>query len=238
MKFTPFALLAASVACCAAHADSQHTHHGMLDFNVYPYLSDVDSGTVFTVNAASTITDRLSYFGFVDFAGQDTERGDTNGYYSEQTLYWQTADNSGFDVTAQASLASGDDNDKLRLGARWRANDTAFSQAFFDRIHLYYSLNMHMVQLDHSSAYVWQMEHVFNLRMPYLTDRLYLRGFMDHTFNEDLPSEFPDTPIVGEVQLGYQLWGNLYAVAEYRLNQYRRSDVNNFAAGLEYTISW
>jgi hypothetical protein len=79
------------------------------------------------------------------------------------------------------------------------------------------------------------MEHSFNLKFPYLSDRLYfLGGGIDHTFNQDLP----DNPIVGEAQLGYRLVENLYAVAEYRINEYRRSDVNNLALGVEDKIKW
>jgi hypothetical protein len=38
--------------------------------------------------------------------------------------------------------------------------------------------------------------------------------------------------------LGYRLVENLYAVAEYRINEYRRSDVNNLALGVEDKIKW
>lgn len=82
------------------------------------------------------------------------------------------------------------------------------------------------------------MEHVFFMRFPYLSDRLYLSGFIDQTFNEQLPDNIPDDPIVAEAQLGFRLIENLYTVAEYRLNQYRRSDVNNLALGLQYKIRW
>lgn len=76
------------------------------------------------------------------------------------------------------------------------------------------------------------------MRFPYLSDRLYLSGFIDQTFNEQLPDNIPDDPIVAEAQLGFRLIENLYTVAEYRLNQYRRSDVNNLALGLQYKIRW
>ncbi|MDO3383639.1 hypothetical protein [Gilvimarinus algae] len=220
------------------HAQSEaFTPRGMLDFNLYPYQSDVDTDSVFTLNTASTLPGRLSYFGFINLAGQN-DGTDTTGYYAEQSLYWKTGASYGLDLTAQAAFASGEDNDKLRLGVRWRAHDTGFSRALFEYLHLNYTLNLHFVQFDHSSAYVWQLEHAFYLRMPYLSERLYLGGFMDHTFNEDLPTGFPSNPVVAEAQLGYRLWDRLYLVGEYRINQYRRSDVNNFAAGLEYKITF
>jgi hypothetical protein len=38
--------------------------------------------------------------------------------------------------------------------------------------------------------------------------------------------------------LGYRIVENLYAVAKYRINEYRRSDVNNLALGVEHKIQW
>jgi hypothetical protein len=53
-----------------------------------------------------------------------------------------------------------------------------------------------------------------------------------------LPSGMPKNPVVAEIQLGVLLVENLYFISEYRLNQYRRSDVNNLAIGLEYKKAW
>ena len=147
-------------------------------------------------------------------------------------------DTAPIDLTVQGNMRSGEDNDRLRLGFRWRLNDTAFLSPFFKAINLSYSINFHAVQIDDVEADVWQMEHVFAMAFPYLTDRLYLAGFIDHTFNEDLPDEVPSDPAVAEVQLGLRLVENFYAIAEWRLNQYRRSDVNNLALGVEYKIKW
>ena len=76
------------------------------------------------------------------------------------------------------------------------------------------------------------------MTFPYISNRLYLSGFIDHTFNQDLPDGYPSSPAVWETQLGYEIVDNFYAIAEYRINQYNRNDVNNLALGLEYLIKW
>jgi len=136
------------------------------------------------------------------------------------------------------NFRTGNDNDRHRLGFRWRLNNTSFLQNAFKAINLNYSLNFHIVQFDHEDADVWQIEHVFMMKFPYISDRLYLSGFADHTFNQDLSEQLPSSPIVGEVQMGFRLYENLFFVSEYRLNQYRRSDVNNLAIGLQYKMIW
>ncbi|MCG8454123.1 MAG: hypothetical protein MI717_13185, partial [Spirochaetales bacterium] len=65
--------------------------------------------------------------------------------------------------------------------------------------------------------------------MPSISENIYIAGFIDHTFNQDLPENFPNSPIVSEIQFGYEIYENLYFITEYRINEYRRSDVNNLA---------
>lgn len=224
-----------------AHAaDDKNSAGGFLDFNFYPYLSDVDSDNVFTLNIASKLPNRFSYFSLLNIGNQpgDSEFEDTVTYYTEQNLRWQVTDTSPIDLTVQYNMRSGEDNDRLRFGFRWRFDDTAMLKPIFDAIHLSYSINFHLLQIDHQDADVWQAEHVFLLKFPYLTDRLYFSGFIDHTFNEDLPPSVPDNPVVGEAQLGLRLIENFYLITEYRVNEYRRSDVNNLAAGVEYKMVW
>lgn len=218
----------------------KNSRSGFLDFNFYPYLSDVDNDSVVTVNAAAALPHRLSYFSLTNFSNQSARSAleDTTNFYTEQNLRWKISDTSSIDLTVQYNLRSGIDNDRLRLGFRWRLNEQPAFSTLFHRLALQWSINFHLLQFDHDDARVWQMEHVFMLRFPSVSERLYLSGFIDHTFNEDLPSDFPSSPVVGEAQLGYNLADNLYAVVEYRVNEYRRSDVNNLAAGIEYKIKW
>ena len=221
------------VACSNAYAANK----GFLDFNLYPYLSDVDNDSVFTINAAAKFSPRWSYFSLTNFSNNESYEAleETAGYYTEQNLRYHLWGHSAFDATLQWNLRSGTEDDRLRLGVRWRLQDSAFWQDWFKWAHLSYTLNVHFLQLDHSDDSVWQMEHAFFWRAPgKLVDRVYVSGFIDHTFGETLADEMPSNPIVAEVQLGYRFYQQFYFVYEYRINEYRRSNVNNAALGLEY----
>ncbi len=216
---------------------------GFLDFNLYPILTDIDGDSVITINAGAKLSNRFSYFSLTNFYNQSdrSELEDTAGFYTEQNIRWQIKDRSSLDLTAQYNLRSGNDNDRLRLGVRWRLSDTEMLKEIFQTASLQWSVNLHALQIDHNSDSAWQIEHVFRLTMPYLSEKIYLAGFIDHTFNEDLSAASPDipsNPVVAEFQLGYRLLENLYAVMECRINQYRRDDVNNLAVGVEYKIKW
>ncbi len=213
---------------------------GFFDLNLYPYLSDVDSDSALTLNIAQKFSTRLSYFSLTNLYGEDRS-GYLPGslsYYSEQNLRWQITEGSPFDLTAQFNFRSGSKNNRHRLGIRWRLNDSESMSNFFKSIHLSYSINLHAVQFDHEDPDVWQIEHAFMMKFPSISKRLYLSGFIDHTFNQDLPEHMPKSPIVAEAQLGYNFADNWYAVAEYRLNQYRRQDVNNVGIGVQYKFNW
>lgn len=219
------------------HADVKNSRGGFLDFNLYPYMTDVDSDNVITVNIAAQLPERFSYFSLTNIGNVDggSELKDTTTFYTEQNIRWQIRDQSPLDLTLQMNFRTGDDNDRHRLGVRWRLNDSQALSDFFERLNLRYSINLHALQFDSEDAYVWQMEHVFRVN---LSERLYLGGFIDHTFNQDLPDSLTRRPMVGEAQLGYRLVENLYAITEYRLNEYRRSDVNNLTVGVEYKVVW
>jgi hypothetical protein len=213
------------------------TSRGFLDFNLYPYLTDVYNDSVFTLNAAAKLKHRFSYFGLINLYNQAGHKaGDTNAYYTEQNLRWKIAESSPFDLTMQLNFRTGEDNDRYRLGIRWRLNDTLFLQDFFTQTHIRYAINLHALQFDHEDGNVWQLEHSLMIKFPYISNRLYLSAFADHTFNQSLPTNFPRNPIVAEAQLGYELFENFYLITEYRLNQYRRADVNNLAIGLQYKV--
>lgn len=238
--FTLFFISFFIVSLQTVGAASKNALSAVIDFNLYPYLSDIESDTVYTLNIAANLQHGFSYFSLSNFSNQSQtgELGDINAFYTEQNIRWRMGERMPLDLTVQLNFRSGEDNDRHRLGFRWRLNDTPGLQGIFDYAHLAYSLNFHVVQFDDVDADVWQIEHVFRLSLPQISERLYLAGFIDHTFNEDLPANIPSNPIVGEAQLGVRLVENLYAVTEYRVNQYRRTDVNNIAAGLEYIIKW
>ncbi len=226
--------------CKPSFATSANSLGGIIDFNVYPYMSDVESDNVVTINVASKLPNRFSYFSLSNFGNQalESELEETLSFYTEQNVRWQIREDQPFDLTLQVNLRSGENNDRHRLGIRWRINQSKALAEWFERIHLSWSMNFHLVQFDNEAPNVWQIEHVYKLAFPWLTERLYLAGFIDHTFNQDLPSGMPSNPIVGETQIGYRLFDHFYFVTEYRVNQYRRDDVNNLAMGLEYIIKW
>ncbi|NQZ09030.1 MAG: hypothetical protein HRT35_17885 [Algicola sp.] len=213
---------------------------GFFDFNFYPYLSDVDTDSAFTLNIAKKLPKRFSYFSLTNVYSTtgDDYLSDSLLYYTEQNLRWQVADDSPFDLTLQMNFRSGSKNNRHRLGVRWRLNNTPALAPFFKSLNLSYSINLHAIQFDHEDATVWQMEHVLMMKFPSISNRLYLAAFLDHTFNQNLPSGMPKNPIVAEMQLGVRLVDSLYFISEFRLNQYRRSDVNNLAIGLQYKKAW
>lgn len=239
MTVKPIAFMAVFFACQISAAE-KNTRAGFIDFNIYPYLSDVDNDTVITINIAAKLKHRFSYFSLTNFSNQAgaSELSEIDGFYTEQNIRWQLTEQSAFDATVQMNFRSGEDNDRHRLGLRWRLSDDPLLSRWFANINSSYSVNWHIIQFDNQDADVWQLEHVFRIGFPYISDRLALTGFVDHTFNEDLPTDYPTNPIVAETQLSYRLIENLHAIAEYRVNQYRRSDVNNLAAGFEYKMIW
>lgn len=218
----------------------KNTSGGFIDINLYPYLSDVDNDNTITLNIGAKLKNRFSYFSLTNFGNETgtSALSDINSFYTEQNVRWQISEKSPLDLTLQMNFRSGEDNDRHRLGFRWRLNDTEMLSTTFKAINLSWSINFHVIQLDSVPEHVWQMEHVFRMTLPTLTKRLYLAGFIDHTFNENLPDNYPTNPMVAEVQLGYNIIENLFFVAEFRVNEYRRAEVNNMALGVEYLIKW
>lgn len=238
--FFRFTLLFAFLATTSQIRADNLVQGGFVDFNVYPYQTKVNHDTTFTINAFLNLSNRFSYFSLTNFSNQ-SESGklpNLDTFFTEQNLRWQISDSSPFELTVQSNLRSGSKNDRHRLGIRWSLAKSELIAPFLNSINLKYFINWHAIQFDHQENYIWQLEHAFSMTFPYISDRLYLSGFADHTFNEKLPSTIPNNPIVAEAQVGYKLFSNTFAVAEYRVNQYRRSNVNNIAVGLEYKESW
>jgi len=212
--------------------------NGFVDLNFYPFLTDVKTDNVITINAANRFGNRFSYFSLSNFGSQHNSGSfsDIDTFYTEQNLRWQISKTAPLDLTIQSNIRSGVDNDRHRLGIRWRLNNTAFLASYFQKLNLSYSVNLHALQFDHEPGSVWQLEHAFRINFPRLSEGLYVAGFVDHTFNQSLTESLPDSPIVAEVQVGYGVTSRLFLIAEYRINEYRRSDMNNLAVGFEYRI--
>tara|TARA_R110000868_G_scaffold201909_5_gene449422 strand:- start:7134 stop:7961 length:828 start_codon:yes stop_codon:yes gene_type:complete len=222
------------------NVNSQSLPSGFASINVYPYLSDVDNDSAVTLVAGTNLTPQFSYFGFVNIyeQGSDNAQDDRFTYFSEHNLRWRPNTESPWELTAQANIRTGNNNNRYRLGARIHLQQLTLLNPFFAAIHLKWAINFHALQFDHDPAHAWQIEHSYSMSFPYLSERLYLSGFIDHAINETMPTDLPNNPVVWETQIGYRLVDKLYLVSEYRINQYRRSDVDNLAVGLEYKFSW
>jgi len=227
-----------AVGSTVVHAEDRFIKNGFWDINVYPYLSDADNDGRVTMNAAANFSGGLSYFGFINFGKQQSAGATRNAYYTEQNLRWRFARDLPLELAVQLNFRTGVDNDRYRLGLRWRASDTEFLTDAFKAIHLTYAVSIYALQLDHEAGRAWQIEHSFRFAFPYLSDRLYLSGFVDHNFGQVLPDSFPSDPIVAEAQFGYRLYDKLFAISEFRINEYRRSNVSSLGVGLQYKINW
>ncbi len=208
-----------------------------IDVSLYPYLRTVDSDTDFTTTINAALPGRFSYFAYVNMSGVVTS-GNAVFSRSEQNLRYSVADKLPLDLNIQGIFAHGDGNDFYQLGISWRVHDTPGWAEFFDRINLIYRMNFHLKRFSVEDSSAWQMEHFFLMKFPNVSERLYLSGFLDQTYDQELPDELPKSPIVAEVQLGVRLWDNFYAIGEYRVNQSRVGSEYNFAAGIEYKFRW
>ena len=205
--------------------------------NLYPYLDPVENDTDLTLVINARLPARFSYFSFLNFQGLMSE-GDFEFGRSEQNLRWALSDKLPLDLNLQAIIVEGSGNDVTQFGIGWRVHNTPGLGDFLSRINLIYRITFQLKRFSSGDDDAWQMEHYFKLRFPGLSDRLYLSGFIDQTFDLDMPDEFPDVLIVAEVQGGVRIWKNFYAVVEYRNNDFRLGNESNLAAGIEYKYTW
>ncbi len=228
-----------ALALLAAPAVAQQSGPPILriDFSLYPYQRTIDNDTDFTTTINASLPGRFSYFGYVNMSGVVTS-GNAVFTRSEQNLRYSVADKLPLDLSIQGIFVRGDGNDFYQLGISWRVHDTPGWAGFFDRINLIYRMNFQLKRFSVEDSSVWQMEHFFLMKFPNVSERLYLSGFLDQTYDQELPDALPKSPIVAEVQLGVRLWDNFYAIGEYRVNQRRVGSEYNFAAGIEYKFRW
>ncbi len=233
------------LSCCVlvgfAQAVSAAEEHAKppiaVDLNVYPLLDQVSSDTDMTLVINAPLPGRLSYFSFANFRGI-THSNAASFTRSEQNLRWSVSESWPVDLNAQAIFADGSGNDLLQIGLGWRVSDTRGVDEFFDKINLLYRVTFHLKRFSAGDDDAWQMEHFFRMTFPAISRRLYLSGFLDQTFDLNLPSQFPNNPVTTEIQLGWRVLDRLYAVAEYRSNDFRFGDEKNFAVGVEYKFRW
>ena len=220
-------------------AQSSEAPSWRLAASLYPYQHRVDNDIDFTLTVSGNLPGRFSYFSFSNFRGLTTSDS-SNLIRSEQNLRMSITDSLPLDLNLQGVLVKGDGNDFYQGGISWRINDTPGWQGLFDRLNFMWRVTVHMKRwgVDNAAADAWGIEHGFLLTVPEWTDRLYISGFYDKTYDEDFPEGAPRRPVVAEVQLGARLWKNLFLIAEYRRNDLRVGDEHNLAAGIEYNASW
>jgi hypothetical protein len=208
-----------------------------VDTNLYPYLDPIATDVDLSLRVNARFPGGVSYFGFMDYQGVASD-GDFDFVRSEQSLRWSIFESLPLDLNLQAIIVDGSGNDITQLGIGWRVHDTPAFAALFERINLIYRITFQLKRFSSRNDEGWQMEHFFKMRFPGVSDRLYLSGFLDQTFDLKRPAAFPESPIVTEIQAGARIWKDIYVVAEYRINQFRLGNEHNLAAGVEYQYAW
>jgi len=231
------ALVAALLVTFTVHAQDGGPPRATIDVSLYPYQHTLKDDVDFSVMMNARLPGRFSYFGYVNMTGAFT--GEAFVFdRSEQNLRYSISDSVPLDLNLQGVLMRGDGNDFYQLGIGWRVHDTPAWQDFFDRINLIYRVTVQLRRFEVADTSSWGLEHWFRMTFPQVSDRLYLSGFVDQSFGEDLPAALPDSPIVTEIQLGMRMFDQFYAIGEYRKNQRRVGNENNFAVGIEYKVRW
>ncbi len=208
-----------------------------IDTNLYPYQSQVDSDTDLTFISNARLPGRFSYFSYVNFRGATT--GDAFDFSrSEQNLRWAISPELPLDLSLQGVLVDGSGNDFTQLGIAWQVHNTPGFDGFFKRINLIYQITFQLKRFGSADDKAWQIEQYFKVKFPGISDRIYVSGFIDQTFDLDVAGELPSNPVVMEVQAGFRLWKNFYGIAEYRVNDFRLGNEYNLAAGIEYKHAW
>ena len=180
---------------------------------------------------------RFSYFGFANFA-DTVSNGNADFLLTEQNILWQVSEKLPFDLVVQDIIRRGHDNDTIHFGVRWRLSNTPALTAFFKAVNLTYAVQLFPARIDQRDVGGWQISHAYQMTFPYISDRLYLSGFIDHNIDETSRPGLSGDKVISETQFGIRLYKRLYAVAEYRINDYRRADNTNLGAGFEIKTSW
>ena len=221
--------LLASLNIFGQDIEKHHTT-GFIDFNMYYDTRDFN---VMTINILAKLPNRFQYFSLTNYLS-DNESVDLANFYSEQNLRWQIKKMGTLDLTLQYVMRQGSANDDLRFGVRWRLSDTRKLAGIFKTLNMSYSLNPMFFQFRNKAhtKYMTQIEHVYRIKL--YKDRVYIGGFADQNFvysNGKVAFKW-----VSEHQLGTRIIDQLYAVVEFRINDFLPSDNTGLGIGLEYVI--
>ena len=208
---------------------------GFVDFNGY---YDTREFSVFTYNILINLPKRFQYFSLTNYQSSNKSH-DFNSNYAEHNLRWGIGNDIPLDLTVQYVFRNGEDNDDIRLGFRWKINETKGLIDFFRKLNMSYSINPMLVQFRRSNTtkYITQLEHAYSILIAPKTfgNRLYLGGFADQNFEND-GNGGVSVKWVTEHQLGFRVIDRLYTVLEYRINDYLPTDNYGLGYGLEYKI--
>ncbi len=219
---------------------NRQVRKGFVDFNGY---YDTRGFSVVTINMLANLTRNVQYFSLTNYSGNQNSGSplDLSEYLTEQNLRWSAfGKKSTFGLSTQWVHRTGEDNDMLRVGVRWRAMDARFLKKAFAAVGLRYFVTFFPAQLDFvtSGGYRAQIEHVYRLHpfARHLQQRLYVAGFLDHNFWFRGPTGTCVSTVLTEHQVGFRFFGNFYAVAELRRNEFMVSQKNGLGIGLEYVV--
>lgn len=202
---------------------------GLVDFNGYYDSRKLNTATI---NVLLNLPKRFQLFTFTNYESINNTL-DFSNYYSEHHLYWQLSSTSPIDLSLQVQSLSGTQNDALRAGFRWSISDTRGIEKIFNQLGLVYKLAFHLYQFDaqsNRSPLLTQIDHFYRLNL--FNGKAYVTGFAD----QDIYYESSKFIWVTEHQLGVAVYKKLYAVAEYRYNQYLPTKNSGIGFGLEYLM--
>lgn len=225
------------LASSSLAADAPDPPKLAVEVSLYPYMDPVKTDTDLSATVTAALSGRFSYFSFFNYRGVLSPGGVTFDR-TEQNLRFSLSDRVPIDLNLQAVLVGGNADDHVQLGIGWRVNDTVWLKDIFERLSLTYRLTFHLTQMSTADQSFWQMEHNFRMSFPRISERLYLSGFLDHTFGLERNDNLPKHPVVTEIQFGVRLFARLYAVTEYRINDYRPAEPHNIGVGFEYKFRW
>lgn len=232
-------LLLVALVTTPVIADEPTQYTGLLDFNGYVDTRDF---SVLTINALANLPGRVQYFSLTNYFGASSgaDLRDLESFYSEQNLRWAPYEKLPLDLTIQWVIRSPQTNDQLRGGVRWRVSHTSRLKSLFEAIHAFYSVNVHLLQVDFVTTTGWrgQIEHVYKIRLfPTLMDRrLYLSGFLDHNLALGAPTGTAPSRVVTEHQLGLRVVGGFHVVSEFRYNQFFATKRRGVGIGIQYVV--
>lgn len=225
---------------CAAEANGEPApqFRGFLDFNAH-YDTRGFSST--TTNVLAQLPGRFQYFSLSNYYNpKDADRlDDLDAWYSEQNLRWSPHKGVPADLSLQWVNRTGERNDLLRLGVRWRLSGTQGLKPSFDAVHLFFSVSLHALEFTFlEGGYTGQIEHVYCLT-PWsdaLDQRIYIAGFIDHNVWLSGPEGSRTHTVVTEHQLGLRAVNQLFVVGELRYNGFLVEEQVGVGFGLEYKI--